>query len=278
MKEKHKNSSTFIERIFKEMSKNTYPSVELTEEDRIKLDYYLEFVKSYPDILLVFSLNGQIISRNEKLIHNLLGYTFHKNLNSEDIISKDTYETLLKTFNKAKKGATKRLKIHVNHKNDKELSLTLTFVPIKAKHNSIEDVSLVIEDMTSQGELERSYQLKDKHLGSAQQVANIGSWKYNVATDQLDGSDTFYKIIGLNSQEYLSLNEFLSFIDRDDFNKVSELINKAIKNGFGYGVNFTVQRKLTGEVRYVQEYVETVKENHQVTHLIGVIKDVTEYK
>lgn len=278
MSELPPNHSSFLKRLFKKTPYEGTLHPELNQEENIIFDYYLDFAENHPDIFLVLSLTGEVLSRNTNSINELLGYSAKRKIDYSNYLSADNYSILQKTFHKSIKGVTKQRDIIVSHKNGEQLFLKVTFVPIKAKKNPIEGVFLIIEDTTPQRELEKLYKLKANHLDNAQQIANIGSWEYIVDKNIVNCSDTFYSIYGIQSDEAISLDTVYSYIHNEDIKKVSSLVEKAIDEGGNYETTFRIDRSLTGELRYLKVYMEVDTETDRMTRLIGVVKDITDHK
>lgn len=76
------------------------------------LDYYISFVQNHPDIILVFSLEGKVVSHNKSSINEYLGYRSKQNIPFKELISENNYTLLTSTFHKATKGKSKRVEIN----------------------------------------------------------------------------------------------------------------------------------------------------------------------
>jgi PAS domain-containing protein len=64
--------------------------------------------------------------------------------------------------------------------------------------NNLEDL---VKERTD--ELERAFNLlqeREKGFAEAQRISNVGSWDWNIVTDELSWSDETYRIFGLGPQ------------------------------------------------------------------------------
>src|SRR5690625_7915370 len=110
---------------------------------RILLDYYISFVQNHPDLILVFSLDGKLVTDNKRDINNLLGYRPRQKVSYKDLISKGQYKLLTSAFNNAKNGKSERIQFDILNKHNDQLHLIGTFIPIERPGKRIEAVSLI---------------------------------------------------------------------------------------------------------------------------------------
>ncbi|HEX8530065.1 MAG TPA: PAS domain-containing protein, partial [Cytophagales bacterium] len=124
-------------------------------------------------------------------------------------------------------------------------------------------------------------QLAQEHrrLKQAQAIGHIGSFEWTPADDVTHWSDEMYRIYGLEPQsERMNLQRVLSFIHPEDkswvIDKIRQAQGKAGRTGFTHRLV-----RPDGEVRYIRRYIESfADETGKVTHLSGVVQDITEQK
>ncbi|MDZ4262413.1 MAG: EAL domain-containing protein [Pseudomonadota bacterium] len=119
-----------------------------------------------------------------------------------------------------------------------------------------------------------------KRLTQAQQIAHLGSWDWNIATDEWWWSEQTYHFFGFARQQFDgSRAAILCAIDPDDRAHVEECLQLALENPDScYAVQYRVVRP-DGTVRMVVERIEvTCNVARQPTHMMGVVQDVTERK
>jgi PAS domain S-box-containing protein len=129
-------------------------------------------------------------------------------------------------------------------------------------------------------ELEEAYiSLKEseERLSEAQRIAHLGNYDNNLVSDKLYWSDELYRIFGLQPQEGMTFNKFLSYIHPDDKDFVKKAVIEAI-NGKHYAINYRIIRP-DGQERIVHSEREAIfdKANKPI-RAKGTIQDVTEQK
>src|SRR5690625_2414461 len=276
----HPKRTNFLKKLFKKRSNvaRSIPTTEMDQVVRILLDYYISFVQNHPDLILVFSLDGKLVTDNKRDINNLLGYRPKQKVLYKDLISKEQFELLISAFNTAKIGKSERIQFDILNKHNDQLHLIGTFIPIETPDKRIEAVSLILKDITKKKKLERANKLKRNHLEQAQEIANMGSWEYHVLTDDIKCSKSCYDIAGLRPTTKLSKETIFSIVHPEDRHKLIHLLKDAISKGTSFTAELRINHGQTNELRYIKIKVEIETEANEPIKLIGVLKDFTEQK
>ena len=114
-------------------------------------------------------------------------------------------------------------------------------------------------------------------LEESQRIAKIGSWKFNVATNDLVWSDGHYRIFEMDK---LPSNELFKIyrarVHKDDLGKLEKINKKALKTGENFKVKYRIV--LPDEsIKHLLEIGQPFKnEKGEVVELKGIIQDITE--
>ena len=116
-------------------------------------------------------------------------------------------------------------------------------------------------------------------LARAQKIAQIGSWTWDILTDEISWSDESYRIYGLDHGEVDPTYElFLSFIIPEDRERVNQEVQKAIENGHKYNVTYNIIRK-DGVPRIILSENDIITdESGRVIRMYGTNQDITDRK
>ncbi len=132
----------------------------------------------------------------------------------------------------------------------------------------------VVEELQERDALRKSRAM----LVEAQTVAQIGSWKYDVKTEELYWSGELFRIYGLDPQDTeASLEHGLGLIHPDDKEFAEKTFRDALNTGTPYEIEYRIIRA-DGEERFVQGIgkIET-GENGEVLSVYGTGQDITEW-
>lgn len=144
-------------------------------------------------------------------------------------------------------------------------------VPVSAKGV----MSDVTETMLYEQELIRN-QLQ---LEKAEEIAQVGSWVQDLATDEYVCSEGFLKICGIESvEEYKDYNSVIGITHPDDLDNIERIIAESIKSGSDFEFENRIIRP-DGDIRYVRSKGTYIKNDNGVPiKSMGTLLDITEYK
>ena len=128
---------------------------------------------------------------------------------------------------------------------------------------------------------ERTAALADAniHLTEAQRLANLGSWRWDIAANKITWSEQLFEIYGLQPGEFKgTLQEFVGFIHPDDREQVRASIGAALNAGKEFSHEERIVRP-DGSIRYLHSVGEVVRdEKGAAIRMLGICQDVTERK
>ncbi len=99
--------------------------------------------------------------------------------------------------------------------------------------------------------MELSSHDKQEEVAFLQTMAHIGSWQWNLQTNERSWSDEFYRICGLPlGDERLNAETALEFIHPEDRESAMEAVNYAIENQIPYNYEKRIV-KHDGTIRHI---------------------------
>ena len=152
---------------------------------------------------------------------------------------------------------------------------------IDSETGKVKAVIEFVRDITQKEETKRELKRHKDLLAKSQEIAHVGSWELDLTQNKLTWSDEVYRIFGLEPQEFAATYEaFLNMVHPDDRKAVSDIYEGSIKAGRDqYEIEHRIVRKKNGEIRYVHERCEHIRDNSgQVIKSTGMIQDITEQK
>jgi len=134
-------------------------------------------------------------------------------------------------------------------------------------------------NICEQKEAEQALRHSESTLTKAQQIAHVGSWDYEYATDVMKCSDETYRIFGFQPGGVKpSLDLFFNMTHPDDF----LLLRENIVNVLELHVPLSIDMRIIledGEERFIHEQAElTYDDNGEIVKLVGTVHDITQRK
>lgn len=119
-------------------------------------------------------------------------------------------------------------------------------------------------------------ELRAKQLSEAQELAHIGSWELDVATNTVTASDEFYRIFGLELGSPLNVDELIRQVHPTDFDPVVKELDSTLSTNKTFFLDYKITRA-NGEVREVSQQGRPVMdETGKVIKILGTTQDITE--
>lgn len=119
-------------------------------------------------------------------------------------------------------------------------------------------------------------EVRAKQLSEAQELAHIGSWELDLATNTMTASDEFYRIFGLELGSTLDVEELTKMTPQSDLEALKIQMKKTLDHHELFYIDSKIIRH-DGEIREIsQQGRPIVNENGKVTKLIGTTQDITE--
>jgi len=114
-------------------------------------------------------------------------------------------------------------------------------------------------------------------LAEAQEIAHLGSWRWEVPTGRSESSDEMYRILGLPPRSApLRHDDLHRFVHPDDLEAVRAAVAGLVGGGAPAQLEFRIVRA-DGAVRHVQARAHAMV-GDDATHLVGTVQDVTEHR
>ncbi|GFE58323.1 PocR ligand-binding domain-containing protein [Geobacter sp. AOG1] len=138
-----------------------------------------------------------------------------------------------------------------------------------------------VRDISERKQAEAELKESERLLNKAQEIGQLGSWSLDLMTNRLVWSDEIYRIFGLQQQEFTATYEaFLEAVHPEDRDAVNSAYEGSIQEGKdGYEIEHRIIRKDTGQIRYVYEKCEHLRDaSGKIIRSEGMVHDVTDLK
>lgn len=129
-----------------------------------------------------------------------------------------------------------------------------------------------LERMLVERELESSRKLLDE----AQEIADIGAWRWDMRADKVVWSNTMFRIFGQDPMEFTPTSKNISDpVHPDDHEATRAVIVDAFNNRDGYDTEFRIIRP-DGSIRAVQSRASIYRDDQRIpVRVVGTTQDIT---
>ena len=148
----------------------------------------------------------------------------------------------------------------------------------KLEYQGKGQVHVVWRDLTQEKKGKEEPIQSEERLNNAQMTAHLGSWDFDLLSNQLEWSDEVYRIFEYDKDLAPNYDYFLNSIPEEDRDKVVEAYEESVEFGYDYSVEHRVIMK-DGRVKYVHEQGQTTYDlEGKPTRSFGSVLDITDRK
>ncbi|MDH5545050.1 MAG: PAS domain-containing protein [Gammaproteobacteria bacterium] len=137
----------------------------------------------------------------------------------------------------------------------------------------------VARDVTEHHHANVALKESAKLLNSAQAIAHVGHWSWDVISGKLFWSDEIYRIFGYSPGEFEpTYKKFIETLHPDDIERIKISEEQAFSQGKPHSIDHRIIRK-DGSIAWVhEEAIAITDERNQPIRLTGTVQDITERK
>jgi PAS domain S-box-containing protein len=246
-------------------------------EERLRL-----VLETAHEAFISIDADGMITAWNSEA-EAIFGWTREEALGSRLIDTvipppyREAHRNGLKHFLETGEGPVlhKRIELSALHHDGYEFPVEFTIAPLKTGDTYV--FNAFLRDITERKEAEQELRAGEAMLAEAQQLAHIGSWAWDIVSDELTWSDELYRIFGLDPNSFgASYDAFLERVARDDREFVNGVLAKALVDHDPFEFHHRVVRPdYTTRILHCRGEVVT-DEGGIPIELRGTAQDVTE--
>jgi len=246
-------------------------------------DLFKGIFESSVEGILVVCQDGKIIKANssvEKIFGYESGELTHKIV--EDLIPhqfKKSHKNYREEFSKAPVTRAMGKGGHLLgiRKDGTQIPLEISLSPTKIHDKNV--VVAFVNDITERLLALKKAAINTEKMNEAQSLAHVGSWVWDLQTNEREWSDEFYRICGLEpGDDRLTPENAKEFIHPDDRKATTDAVKYAIKNHTSFAFEKRIIRT-DNSIRYVVANGKaTYDEDGNPLEWFGTIQDITEQK
>jgi PAS domain S-box-containing protein len=152
-------------------------------------------------------------------------------------------------------------------------------VPVRDADGRVEQWFGTNTDVEALKRVETSLRESEATLKTAQRIAGLGNWTWDIVTDDLRWSDEVFRLFGIPQDEFgATYAAFLSGVHPDDRERTDRAVKDALAGGAAYLVEHRT-RAPDGTVRTLLERGEVTRDAAgRAVHMAGTVLDITERK
>jgi PAS domain S-box-containing protein len=154
-----------------------------------------------------------------------------------------------------------------------EIKLTLL------EDNGIKKVLGIARDISDRKKRDEIIKQKDKELTTAQKIAQLGFFNYNIKDDVFTSSEIFDEIVEFNSNYKKNKELYKSIIPKDDAEELYQYTLNCAANKLKFDKEYSIITKKTKQIKWIHSLGEfTYNNKKEPISFMGTIQDITPKK
>ena len=210
---------------------------------------------------------------------DMLGTTVERLLEASpfDFIDEAWRAEATEHLSRRTRGIADRRETRLRRADGREIWVIVSANPVYDADGQYDGVLALVSDITERKTAENELARREMQLAEAQQLAQIGSWEWDVSTGLATWSDEMYRIVGVGRDVGpLTMESSLAWQHPDDLPRVRAIIEASIASGEPFACDARLVRP-DGEVRHIHRRGTVVRdERGRPVRIVGTIQDITE--
>ena len=132
----------------------------------------------------------------------------------------------------------------------------------------------VFEDITKRKLAEQAMIRSERLLNEAQKLAQIAGWETNLITNKSFFTTQVYKLLNIDPQQPLTLNQFLQYYEPKSRKALIQAIEKTKQTGEPYRIESKIITS-TNEDKWVMSIGRAIHQDNQPVKIWGTLQDIT---
>ncbi len=200
-----------------------------------------------------------------------------------EILSMELNKTITPGFEifvtKASQGISSEEEWNYIRKDGSRFPVLLSVTPLYHPEGEIIGFVTIAKDITQEKQIKAQLIASEAHLRAAQRIANLGSWEFDIETQEAIWSEEMFRIFGQNPAAGMpTYEELCQIIHPEDLPVHQFLREKALLQGESYQYENRIYRP-DGTLRYLLTRCEVILgDDGRTKQFVGTVLDITEQK
>ncbi|MDP1848516.1 MAG: PAS domain S-box protein [Solirubrobacteraceae bacterium] len=237
------------------------------------------FVQASPDPAIVLTPEGVIIDWNPAA-ERLYGYPAQEALGAplQMLVPPELQDATSALLSRASAGeAVSQVETQRIAKDGRRIDVSISLAPVRDSRGAIIGVAGFTRDITLRTLVEERLRKSEAQLAEAEQIAGLGSWEWDVISDQVPWSANLYRIFGVDSATFTPTCEtYFTLVHPEDRAQMQVLAKAALEDAAPMLLTHRVVRPDGAERITELRSRSIVDDAGDVVRLVGTVQDVTD--
>lgn len=164
-------------------------------------------------------------------------------------------------------------------KDGERIYVSLTLFPVRDERGEVIGICVIARDISTRKHTEEALRIREAQLRAAQALGKMGSWEWDVNSDEVTWSEEMYRISGREPQQgTMNLENVVESVHPDDRVQFREAVSQLMNDREPFSIEYRVVHP-DGVARTVLAHCEIhLDEEGAIARVAGTVQDVTDRK
>ncbi|WP_051359436.1 sensor domain-containing protein [Paucisalibacillus globulus] len=241
------------------------------------LNHYASLGNNAPNLIMVFSSDGDLRSKNEKEITPFMNVA--NIVDFKGFLLKKSYQKMETAFRHAQNGNTAQCEVVIKRKKQ---FFDMIMVPLQIQSGAVEGIGFIIKEITLYKQKETAMINENKSLKLIFEHLHIGVWVSEFNTGKLiyaskGLTDLYDYPIESFEKEQLDIRYVIQkYVHQDDKEYVRQTAIDVLETGASVNMRYRIHHQNGTEKWLTCHTVPYRDANGKITHIFGMQTDVTD--
>lgn len=173
-------------------------------------------------------------------------------------------------------GEAVSFEVRINQKDASDCTFYVRLHPVKDQQGTVVRLVATHQDITEQKRREIALQTSEALLRAAQRAARLGTWQWDLRTNQITLSDELYEIFGVVKPEQFNVENIWDLIHPDDRLRVRQIATQTTFESESLQIDFRAFTPGGLEKYLVINSHSITDDENKVVSRFGTVQDITD--
>jgi PAS domain S-box-containing protein len=211
-------------------------------------------------------------------VERLLGYTPEELVEDPELVFRIvTPEHLAHMDRVGPDGWAEPQEVQVRRKDGSTVWIEERLTPIFDDDGALIAVEGIARDIDQRKQAESLLAEREQQLAEAQALAHVGSWEWDIASNEVRWTDEMFRIYGLEpGSSEVTYEVYLSHVHPDDRFIAARNVSSALETGIPFASDYRILRP-DGEVRWLHSRGRLTSDDEgRPVKMTGICHDITD--
>jgi diguanylate cyclase (GGDEF)-like protein/PAS domain S-box-containing protein len=194
-----------------------------------------------------------------------------------DFMDNETRAFVERKLAERSRDSSDQYELRLTRADGSQLWTFLCATPLRDADGNLVGGLGLLSDISERKRTEAALEDERQILKQAERIAQVGSWRWNIAADRAIVSEGWRLIHGIEDAGPMSLAEAMPLVHPDDRDAVQQAFDNALNGNCSFDISYRIVRRSDQRVRHLQSLGVVIRDDQgRPVTVYGLSQDITE--